>query len=158
MNFLRCLVKKKTWWQLTPRCCWDRARPWHTFELVSFLVGLMTYQHPGTNPDTYYTKSKHTVLPEINVHRRLHSEHLNAHPSLWLHDDKSAPPIIVQLTCLCPARSTSCWCLADWAREQRSRAGVQFLKPTTEGKTLASSSLFSGIWRNARHLLQLQVP
>jgi len=138
------LQKNKTWCLLASRWCWNRTRPWHASEFVSFLVRLWTYQHPGTDQDTCYTKSKHTVLPEINVHRRLHSEQLNAHLSLWLHDDKSAPPIIVQLTCLCPARSTSGWCLADWAREQRSRAGVQFLKPTTEGKTLASASLFLG--------------
>jgi len=42
------LQKKKTWWQLASRCCWNRARPWHVSELVSFLVGLRTYQHPGT--------------------------------------------------------------------------------------------------------------
>jgi len=40
--------KKKTWWQLTSPCCWNRARPWHASEVVSFLVGLRTYQHPGT--------------------------------------------------------------------------------------------------------------
>ena len=33
-----------TWWQLASRCCWNRARPWHASELVSFLVGLRTYQ------------------------------------------------------------------------------------------------------------------
>jgi len=38
--------KKKTWWQLASRCCWNRARPWHASELFSFLVGLRTYQHP----------------------------------------------------------------------------------------------------------------
>ena len=44
-----CLAgKKKTWWQFTSRC-WNRARPWHASELVSFLVGLRTYQHPGTS-------------------------------------------------------------------------------------------------------------
>ena len=37
---------EKTWWQLASRCCWNRARPWHASELVSFLVGLRTYQHP----------------------------------------------------------------------------------------------------------------
>ena len=42
---LQCI--KKTWWQLASRCCWNRARPWHASELVSFLVGLRTYQHPG---------------------------------------------------------------------------------------------------------------
>jgi len=40
------LCRTKTWWQLASRCCWNRARPWHASELVSFLVGLKTYQHP----------------------------------------------------------------------------------------------------------------
>ena len=39
--------KKKTWWQLASPCCWNNARPWHASELVFFLVGLRTYQHPG---------------------------------------------------------------------------------------------------------------
>jgi len=39
--------KKKTWWQFASRCCWNRGRPWHASELVSFLVRLRTYQHPG---------------------------------------------------------------------------------------------------------------
>ena len=39
--------KKKTWWQLASRCRCNRARPWHASELVSLLVGLRTYQHPG---------------------------------------------------------------------------------------------------------------
>ena len=41
-----CLLagKKKTWWQLASRCCWNRACPWYTSEIVSFLVGLRTYQ------------------------------------------------------------------------------------------------------------------
>ena len=38
---------KKTRWQLASRCCWNRTRPGHASELVSFLVGLRTYQHPG---------------------------------------------------------------------------------------------------------------
>ena len=49
MNFLQrlALQGKETWWQLASRCCWNRARPWHASELVSFLVGLRTYQHLG---------------------------------------------------------------------------------------------------------------
>jgi len=43
-----CLAGKETWWQLASRFCCNRARPWHASELVSFLVGLRTYQHPGT--------------------------------------------------------------------------------------------------------------
>ena len=42
-----CLAGKKNWWQLASRCCWNRARPWYASELVFFLVGLRTYQHPG---------------------------------------------------------------------------------------------------------------
>jgi len=40
--------KKKAWWQFASRCCWNRARPWHASEFVSFLFRLKTYQHPGT--------------------------------------------------------------------------------------------------------------
>jgi len=32
---------------LVSRSCWNRARPCHASVLVSFLVGLRTYQHPG---------------------------------------------------------------------------------------------------------------
>ena len=39
--------KKKTWWQFASRCCWNRARPSNASEIVSFLVGLRTYQQPG---------------------------------------------------------------------------------------------------------------
>jgi len=46
---LLCRGKKKTWWQFASRCCWNRTRPWHASELVSFLVGLKTCQPPGTN-------------------------------------------------------------------------------------------------------------
>ena len=50
MNFLQrlALQKKKSWWQLASRCCWNRARLWHASELVSFLVGIRTYQHSGS--------------------------------------------------------------------------------------------------------------
>jgi len=24
--------RKKTWWQLASRCCWNRERPWHASE------------------------------------------------------------------------------------------------------------------------------
>jgi len=41
--------KKNTWWQLASLSCWNHARPWHASELVSFMVGLRTYQHPGIN-------------------------------------------------------------------------------------------------------------
>ena len=43
-----CLAGRKTWWQLASRCFWNRTHPWHASELVSFLVGLRTYQQPCT--------------------------------------------------------------------------------------------------------------
>jgi len=51
--------RKKTRWQLASRCCWNRGRPWHASELVSFLVGLRTYQHPGWT----YTGCRPTSAP-----------------------------------------------------------------------------------------------
>jgi len=48
-----CLAKK-TWWQLASRFCWNHARPWRASELVNFLVGLRTYQHPGIRPQTVF--------------------------------------------------------------------------------------------------------
>jgi len=47
ISFGALLCRKKKWWQLRSRCCWNRARPWHASQHVSFLVGLRTYQHPG---------------------------------------------------------------------------------------------------------------
>ena len=46
ISFYALPCRKKTWWQLASRCCWNRARPWRASELVSFLVGQRTYQHP----------------------------------------------------------------------------------------------------------------
>ena len=45
-----CLAEKKNCWHFASRWCWNRALPWHASELVSFLVGLRTYQHPGGYP------------------------------------------------------------------------------------------------------------
>jgi len=42
-----CLAGRKPWWQHASRSCWNRVCPWHASELVSFLDGLRTYQHPG---------------------------------------------------------------------------------------------------------------
>jgi len=49
ISFTALPCRKKTWWQLASRCCWNRTHPWHASELVSFLVRLRTYQDPGTN-------------------------------------------------------------------------------------------------------------
>ena len=47
ISFGALACRKKKTWQLASRCCWNRARPWHASELVSFLVGLRTFQHTG---------------------------------------------------------------------------------------------------------------
>ena len=60
--------KKKTWWQLASRCCWNRARPWHAYELVSFLVWLKTSHHPGIwNHNQQIWNSIHTKWPQILI-------------------------------------------------------------------------------------------
>ena len=48
ISFSASCLAEKNWWQLASRYCWNRARPWHASELVSFLVGQRTYQHQGT--------------------------------------------------------------------------------------------------------------
>jgi len=50
--------KKITWWHIASRCCWNRARHWHASELVSFLVGLRTYQHPVSSYVSYTTPTQ----------------------------------------------------------------------------------------------------
>ena len=55
-------------WQLVSRCCWNRARPWHASELVSFLVGLTTYQHRRrvtTVPSAWAHTLQNTRSPSI---------------------------------------------------------------------------------------------
>jgi len=53
VNFLRRLALQEKKLDDSSRC-WNRARPWHTFEIVSFLSGLKTYQHPGNNHNLNY--------------------------------------------------------------------------------------------------------
>ena len=43
---LPCKGKNETWWQLTSRYCWKRVLSWLASELLSFIVGLRTFQHP----------------------------------------------------------------------------------------------------------------
>ena len=45
ISFGALSCRKKTWRQLVSRCCWNRVRTQHASELVSFLVGLRTFQH-----------------------------------------------------------------------------------------------------------------
>ena len=63
---LPCRKKTKTWWQLASRCCWNRGRPWHASELVSFLVGLRTYQHLGIS--ALHTRSLFVKFDMENFH------------------------------------------------------------------------------------------
>ena len=65
-----CLAGKKTWWQLASRCCRNRARPQQASELVSFLVGLRTYQHPCMYCLSIYIRNN--VLSLYETTRKLH--------------------------------------------------------------------------------------
>ena len=68
---LPCRKKKKTWWQLASRCRWNRARPWHAYELVSFLVGLKTYQHPCTVASLRSVVFLYRDEQDVNAARRI---------------------------------------------------------------------------------------
>jgi len=64
----RCLAgEKNTWWQLASRCCWNHARLWHASELVFFLVGLRTYQHPGKLSQFFRIASSATVTTDVFI-------------------------------------------------------------------------------------------
>jgi hypothetical protein len=67
-----CLTGKETWWQIASRCRWNRARPWHASELLSFLVRLRNFQHPA-----YMGKSGrilHRKWTYDHQHTQLHSD------------------------------------------------------------------------------------
>ena len=61
ISFSALPCRKKKRWQLTSQCYWKRMCPWHSSELVCFLVGLRTYQHPGTFPRLSTTRYKGRV-------------------------------------------------------------------------------------------------
>ena len=48
-----------TWWQFASRCCWNRARPWHAFELVSFLIGAKDLSAPRYVVDSSWIVMAH---------------------------------------------------------------------------------------------------
>jgi hypothetical protein len=107
-----------------------------------------------------YKVSKHAV----RVVSR-HLKQLNTHSRRYGYTISVPLPSLYSLPALSPARTSSGWCVADWASESVSPAAVQFLSPTTEGETLASAPLFRGSGdkpschlSDARHVLQLQVP
>jgi len=89
-----CRARKETWWQLASRFCWNRARLWHASELVSFLVGLRTYQHPGyfkkygvTNPAPWeFMGSRNNIFLYCSLFRILQdwtSFILTVHSFVW---------------------------------------------------------------------------
>jgi len=47
---------------LASRCRWNRARPWHASELVSFLAWLRNYQNPGIHRPFINTHTPHTYI------------------------------------------------------------------------------------------------
>ena len=94
----RCLAGKTTWWQLASRCCWNCTRPWHASKLVSFLVGLRTYQHPGS----YCVLS--TVITGINTSRmtfKLHTGYIYIYIYIHTHTHTYIHTYIHTYMCVC---------------------------------------------------------
>ena len=83
-----CLAGKKTWWQLASRCCWNCSRPWHASKLVSFLVGLRTYQHLGIHWTPWaLTSALNRLEMKLNSHLHLvqRLRLIDAVPLLHIH-------------------------------------------------------------------------
>ena len=102
---------KKTWWQLASRCCWNRARPWHASELVSFLVGLRIYQNPGI----LRVKIKHNVHPRTG-HVRPEGEQTHSF-TLSLTSAIGGGGWVVNVTTLpqfTPGRRPGTHCIEGW--------------------------------------------
>ena len=122
-----CLAgKKKTWWQLASRCCWNRARLWHASELVSLLVGLRTYQHPGTYSrfhhklTSFYFKHTRMICPIYKVVSTISSWHRR---SKWL-------PTTTQIS-VCFANNTVRF---DWTIKSSSAYRLQLPSNITHTK------------------------
>ena len=72
-----CLAGKEAWWPLASRFFSNSARPWRASEIVSFLVGLSTYQHPGislrVSMEAVCRLKAHTRASSISVSHLSHS-------------------------------------------------------------------------------------
>ena len=82
-----CRAGKETWRQLLSRFCWNRAHPWRASELVSFLVGLRTYQHAGIKfSPSMLTSVQGTVVNAFKGNGSFHVKWTNekTRPSLIL--------------------------------------------------------------------------
>ena len=119
------LARKKTWWQLASPCWWNRARPWHVSELVSFLVGLRTYQHPGKhryqnlcrgNTKIYVTRS---LLKSSSFQRR---RYRSPYWRAILHQ-----PLHVLFTLRCTAATNRKGCSADHVLQLAGRVVGEYV-------------------------------
>ena len=80
-----CLAGKTTWWQIASRCRWNRARPWHVSEFVSFLVGLRTYQHPRNLMGCGALRCRMRALPVLASYNAASHNSYQPHPSEPAH-------------------------------------------------------------------------
>jgi len=125
--------KKKTWWQLASRCCWNRVRPWHASELVYFLVGLRTYQHQSTALRTSgYSFCQELLKKNTKIITRNHGQHfLSVYPSIympvWKTRHNHHKPILHQFILFSVRDNvtpTSHWCvLGPWDQTQFQTLG-----------------------------------
>ena len=77
-----CPAGKETWWQLASRLCWNRARPWHASELVSFLVRLALTVPPLSHL-TSCTPTK-SNLPLANSLATVMIRHSSPNTQVWI--------------------------------------------------------------------------
>ena len=104
-----CLAGKKNLVSSCLPCCWNRACPWHASELVSFLVGLRTYQHPGIEKCARKSPDSRNYLSDRRGCTRCHRlERPLSHLGLWL-------PVCIAAARVDPTwgGQVSCECLAE---------------------------------------------
>jgi len=94
-----CFAGKEIWWQLAFRFCWNRARPLHATKLVSFLVGLRTYQHPRIRRCIHC--SRHTCYASTS-----HLEPASASLIKWASCHKTYSAGWIRPTEILPAKCT----------------------------------------------------
>ena len=129
---------KKTWWQLTSRCCWNRARPWYASGLASFLVGLRTYQHTGVGVTVYLQQSDVYYQHCLNMFRAsLCSSSGEQYVCYWMLC--AALVLLVVVGSGCGALRCGVW--ASWTNLHSARSlqlSAPQPLPTTSSRTSAA--------------------
>ena len=133
----RLAFQEKKTWQLASRCCWNRARPWYASDLVTFVVGLRTYQHPVQIRLPYILSLAPNLRlifigegsTDILTSRRADKEVLNFKPTQNL---------------------TFPHCLPTKSNLNNTKFGVEFLHSINQ-KSVTHSLIFKPLFHSLRH-------